>query len=478
MIRISNIVILLLLLLPSMGKAIPDISMEVCRYQASGMPYIEVSIYVAGQSLACQGGATHPYGISYILMVRDQDSTIVAGDRYRLTAMGCPAKDIIDVKRFNLKPGQFEVELEAYDIADSNSLVNTRQDIIIAQDQSAVFISDLNLSATIKTEQSSAPMLNKSGMYLEPLPFQLYYPALSTLNVYYETYHADQLAGQPYVQYTIRPAKGNVPAPIQSYKKLKKETVSANIFQLDISTLISGQYILEANVFDGDKQWKAIASTIFSRLNPKGDSIFIETSTTDLDNGFVNKLPVDSLNYYLRALAPVVNSFDVDIINMLVDKGSEKAKRFFINHYWVERADKYAEAGFNSFMKVARVVDFEYNSGFGYGFETDRGHVYMKYGKPDDVIEVENEPTAPPYEIWFYNSFPATHQANVRFLFYNPTLARNAFDLLHSTAIGEIYNPIWEKDLYRGATLETPGVNATVMGDNVYRVARQYFEGK
>jgi hypothetical protein len=30
----------------------------------------------------------------------------------------------------------------------------------------------------------------------------------------------------------------------------------------------------------------------------------------------------------------------------------------------------------------------------------------MKYGKPDEVITEESEPSAPPYEIWFYTTFP------------------------------------------------------------------------
>lgn len=139
-------------------------------------------------------------------------------------------------------------------------------------------------------------------------------------------------------------------------------------------------------------------------------------------------------------------------------------------------AEKHAQEAFQQYMQVAHVVDMNYRSGFGYGFETDRGHIFLKYGRPDDIIEVEDEPTAPPYEIWFYNSFPATHQANVRFLFYNPSLTKNGYQLLHSTAIGEVKNARWEIELYRDATQETPGVNAREMGDNVYRNARRYFE--
>ena len=472
----NKIVFLLSLLFPIAGRALPDISMEVCRYQVANVPFVEVSIYVAGPSLICKGGSDKTFGIGYILMVKDSLGHVMAGDRYRLTAIGCPAKDIIDVKRFNLQSGIYSVELEAYDIADSLNEVSTSQHIKIEYDLSKVYVSDLNLAATIKPEQPVNASLNKSGMYIEPLPFRFYYPALHTLNLYFETYHIDQLAGQPYVQYTIRPAKGEIPSPIQAYKKLKKEPVSANLFQLDISSLISGQYILEVNVFDGDKQEKARAQTIFSRLNPVGDSIFMESGVIDIKNGFVNSLPVDSLDYYMRAMAPIINSLDVQVMNTLLHKGSEQAKRYFIYRYWTNQADKLAGAAFTKYMKVARVVDFEYNSGFGYGFETDRGHVYMKYGKPDEVIAEEAEPSAPPYEIWFYTTFPATHQQNVRFLFYNPSLAHNAYTLLHSTARGEVYNQLWEKELYRDATLETLGVNDKEMPSNVYRKAREYFE--
>jgi GWxTD domain-containing protein len=202
----------------------------------------------------------------------------------------------------------------------------------------------------------------------------------------------------------------------------------------------------------------------------------METGLLKLELGFVNDIPEDSLDYSMRAMAPVVSSVDTDIMNALLKKGSAKAKRYFIHRYWTNEAGKHAGPAFYSYMKVARAIDGTYRSGFGYGFETDRGHVFLKYGKPDDVITVEDEPSAPPYEIWFYNTFPATRQNNVRFLFYNPSLIKNGHKLLHSTAFNEVRNERWEVELYRDATLETPGVNERVMGDNVHRNARKYFE--
>jgi GWxTD domain-containing protein len=411
-----------------------------------------------------------------MVFIRDKDDHIVAGNRYKLSRLGCPAQDIIDIRRFVLPPGVYSVEVEASDLADTLDVVQIQQDILIEAFSLTPSLSDIQLLSKIKSEPDITSSLHKSGVYMEPLPFRLYYPALNHLYLYLETYQTEQLQGQPYLQYTIKPVQGDLPSPIVTFKKVKKELVTAHVFQLDIKELISGPYWLEAALFDGQKQVQAVQKIEFSRFNPKGDSIFMETGLLKLELGFVNDIPEDSLDYSMRAMAPVVSSVDTDIMTALLKKGSAKAKRYFIHRYWTNEAGKHAGPAFYSYMKVARAIDGTYRSGFGYGFETDRGHVFLKYGKPDDVITVEDEPSAPPYEIWFYNTFPATRQNNVRFLFYNPSLIKNGHKLLHSTAFNEVRNERWEVELYRDATLETPGVNERVMGDNVHRNARKYFE--
>ena len=128
-------------------------------------------------------------------------------------------------------------------------------------------------------------------------------------------------------------------------------------------------------------------------------------------------------------------------------------------------------------MEVAKAVDKFYPSGFGYGFESDRGRVFIKYGRPNDVIKVDNEPSAPPYEIWFYNDFPQTNQADVKFLFYAPELGTN-FRLLHSTVRGETNNPQWQLELYKAVPNEircSNYIDATGVSENLNRRAAEYF---
>jgi GWxTD domain-containing protein len=163
-------------------------------------------------------------------------------------------------------------------------------------------------------------------------------------------------------------------------------------------------------------------------------------------------------------------------MNTLIRENKPDAMRLYLFSFWAKENPNNPEEGYKAYMKVARAIDDKFQSGFGHGFETDRGYVFMKYGAPSDAVTVENDPSAPPYEIWTYHQFPRTGQNNVKFLFYNPSLATNGFILLHSTARGEVNNPRWEVELYRNAPNElddTDYFGGSQMQDNTGRHARR-----
>ncbi|HJW31227.1 MAG TPA: hypothetical protein VJ508_18495, partial [Saprospiraceae bacterium] len=173
MIPFNRIGLFLCLCWSGILHALPDISMEVFRYQSANGPYIEVSLYVAGPSMKCDSISKGAYGIGYVLMVSDSAGHIVAGNRYKLSAFGYPAKDIMDVKRFAVPPGHYKIALEARDILDSLDVVTASQDIDIPSDASKVYLSDVSLHSTIAAVTNQPEEWVKSGLYLEPLPFRL-----------------------------------------------------------------------------------------------------------------------------------------------------------------------------------------------------------------------------------------------------------------------------------------------------------------
>ena len=69
------------------------------------------------------------------------------------------------------------------------------------------------------------------------------------------------------------------------------------------------------------------------------------------------------------------------------------------------------------------------------GYRTDRGRVYLQYGQPNDILEIPSDPVTLPYEIWHY--YYLDNQSNVKFVFYDPALVGNDYELLHSNKYGE-----------------------------------------
>jgi hypothetical protein len=87
----------------------------------------------------------------------------------------------------------------------------------------------------------------------------------------------------------------------------------------------------------------------------------------------------------------------------------------------------------------------------------------MLHGEPNDVIRRPSEPGAKPYEIWMYYTLPPTsstniEQNNIRFIFYEPTLVSNNYQLIHSNALGELFDPRWKLRVY-GSSADPASLN-------------------
>ncbi|MBL0317573.1 MAG: GWxTD domain-containing protein [Flavobacteriales bacterium] len=70
------------------------------------------------------------------------------------------------------------------------------------------------------------------------------------------------------------------------------------------------------------------------------------------------------------------------------------------------------------------------------GWQTDRGRVYLKYGKPNTRIQRPSDPDYWPFEIWHYY-VTDSNLHNRRFLFYDTNLSGD-MELLHSDVPEEV----------------------------------------
>ncbi|MDX1477915.1 MAG: GWxTD domain-containing protein [Saprospiraceae bacterium] len=451
-------------------------SVSISRFTAQGKPFAEIFFYILGSSVTADSLGQASIQCTYLIY---RDSVVVAGDKYNLlSGVGDGHGDFMDLKRHYLSPGRHSLTVEFVDNQDTtNNLTITRSFEIVAP-TAGIAQSDIQLlaSAAPATEQD---IWVKNGVHCIALPYDFYHKGLDRLILYNELYGTEQLSGEDfYVRYAIASASAPDDFLLKSHKRMQPAPVIPLLQTIDISRLSSGEYVIRVEAFTRDHHPLSSASHLFVRSNPEADQLFVESMPQLYDQSFVLSMDADSVRYALKSLAPKVAPDDVEVLNYLIRKGALDNQRRFIHQFWLETDAQDPEGAYREYMDVVAAVDLMYHSGLGHGFETDRGHIYLKYGAPDDMVAVEDEPSAPPYEIWIYYAFPVTNQSDVKFLFYDPSLS-NHFQLLHSTAEGEINNPRWEQELYRDALTESaPGdfIDGAPVQETFHRSARRYFK--
>lgn len=463
-------------------------NISYATFQHQGKGYVEVYLHVLGATTgrAVVTDSTKQALLDVVILFK-KGAEVVKFDKYRLNG---PASvqpiDFVDVKRYNLDNGNYQLEVSVQDQTNLGAAKKFETAMTMSYQPNALAISDIQLLSSIKNAgpESAANPLTKGNFIFEPMPTNYYAKNDELLLFYFEVYNADTAIGSDYVQTIFidnADTKNKLEAISISHKRKQPEPVTASVQRVDIQQLPTGNYNLVVELRDKDRQLLAQRVMPFQRSNPYLNITKEEISSgkLSLQDEFVGKLSVDELIYSLKAIMMQVDKSDGEHLKMITSERNENAMRLYLMSYWAKESPTNPAVAYEAYMKVARQVDQSFANGFGFGFETDRGYTFLKYGPPNNTVFEENDPSAPPYEIWFYNQFPKTSQNNVKFLFYNPSLVTNGHVLLHSTARGETNNPRWEVELYRDAPNEMEGSNfidGTTMQRNTGRHARQLFE--
>lgn len=477
----KNILLFLSLLLGFTHLNALDASLSFARFSSPSGNYVELYLHVSGQTVhATNVSDSTVQGAVKVLIIFEKDGKVVRFDKFQLNSpVGAKVVDFIDLKRFALANGIYQLKVEVEDAADSTQVrTYNAKDLEMNFSTDKLEQSDIQLLASVSPTTEEGTLV-KNGFIMEPLPFNYYGRGVNTLSFYHEIYNSTTAIGEDFVvSYKIEKLEnGKAKKLLIGHKRQKAAAVNPILQKVDISNIPSGNYQLVIEVRNRERELLGSCSSLFKRSNPVADAQVLEEvlAQVNLEEEFVNDLNKEELEYGLRAIVAIMPSMDVELVDIMLKTDSIQAQRMYLYGFWLKEnkiAPKYA---YEKYMEVAHAIDDMYQSGFRHGFETDRGYTYLKYGQPSDISRNELEPSAPPYEIWSYNQLPETGQNNVRFIFYNPSLVADDFILLHSDVIGERSNPQWQLELYRDAPSEQPqdyfgGENVQ---DNIGRSSRQ-----
>ncbi|MDO9512954.1 MAG: GWxTD domain-containing protein [Bacteroidales bacterium] len=435
-------------------------------------PYIETYLSINAASIELVKNELGKFqGTIEILVLFKQNDKIINYNKYDLLSPEFDdstkiSYDFIDLQRYRLQNGNYSFEISITDKYNKSSSFKTRIPIDLIYDESNVIVSGIQFVESYTPSKNGSP-LAKSGLDIIPHPSNFYPAADSQLILYAEIYHSAKILGpnEKFLITTyIQPKESN--NKLDYYTRHKREIaadVNVVFSNFDISKLPSGNYYYSIEIRNKENKLIAFNSIFFQRSNPEL-KVTLESSLAEVDQSFTSKYTSrDTLASFVRFLRPIATQAEKIFIDQDLRRMELKSLQAFFLFFWKERNLIDPESAWMQYLSEVMNVNRLYSSGYTKGYDTDRGRVHLQYGAPNSIndnpfdtgimgslsdTEINKDVSSTvPYQIWHY--YTLKNQRNKIFIFYNPHLVPNEYQLLHSDAMGELSNPQWKAQLHR-----------------------------
>ena len=456
----KSIIILVLVLLAFAGNAQVKAKrlkpyLSTTTYCVPGMtPFVENAIAIENRSAVYKQFEPGKFKatVQIITMFRKGEETTfskIALDSPVVTDTSKLDGAFIGQQRFPLANGEYQMEINITDMNSGEALPTETVTVELNYPDNVPSISDILLfdSYSKATKPSDC---TKSGYDFLPRVYPFYGSNENKLHFYAELYNSNKLydEGKFLVNYYIETVESS--NRMQSYfysKRFDVSKVNVLLNTIDISELPSGNYYLVVEMHDRSNELICSKSWFFQRSNPSKVYDLDDIAGVSIANTFVNNITeLDTLRKYIRFLDPICTELERNYASNLVKTDDTKTMQQFLFNVWSKRSPMNPKQGFDDYLAAVRRVNMSFGTTSFPGYRTDRGYVFLKYGQPDKIMEVPDEPAARPYEIWHY--YEVAHQRDKKFVFMAPDRSTNDYQLIHSNMVGEINNPRWQMEIY------------------------------
>lgn len=278
---------------------------------------------------------------------------------------------ILDQIDLLFKPGKYEVQIKI--ISDSPKEISVEKILEIDHPSSDLYLSDIEFATSIEPADSGKFVKNKVRVMPHPQSvFGEKYPIIYT---YTEIYNLTPNIEYE-VNYYILDEAGDT-----LYKLQPKILSSAfqhvtEIGNVDISAFKEGTYILNVQVTQDNKSvTKGKKFTVIKV--PKEEFEFTP----------------EELKYY-HLIEYIASKDEIDLYNSL----PSEAKRLYLINFW-KRAGKPI---LHTLIERVKYADKNFSSLGRHGRDSDRGRIWIRYGKPDEIEKISFDPVYRPCEKWEY----------------------------------------------------------------------------
>lgn len=406
-----------------------------------------------------------------------QDDKIVQSKKYNLispsyTDSNATKKDFLDLQRFSLPEGNYEMKVSIRDTNTNQQASNYKKELSIHFTDKKIQFSDVEFISSIEKSTSDS-RFDKNGYRIEPFALNFFTTHLDKLGFYVELYNTQRILGKGQdflIKYYIKDYdKDEIIEKYGGFSREKAKEVNVLSGFMPIKELESGNYNLVFEARDRENKILTQKSIFFQRLNT---AITPEVKLKDYQNSFVSKMTKDSLRKFIASLWPISSDLEQNFVqNQLKIASLEVMQQYFL-HFWLKRDKKSPGNAWDKYHKDVLKVNRKYSTSITKGYKTERGRVYLEYGKPDVITEQKHNPSAYPYEIWQY--YKTKQYSNRKFVFYETDIGTNIYRLLYSDVPGEISQPQWKRKLFKRTTITTDPYNESI-DENYGNHVNDYF---
>jgi GWxTD domain-containing protein len=355
---------------------------------------------------------------------------------------------MVDVLRYLMQPGLYEFSFYIEDLNDStNTYTKSIEAKIEIYSETDISLSDIQFASSIKqAKMDKNNVFWKSGLEIVPNPGAIYGSRTPVLFYYLESYNLERLLksdtykNKAYITSLDGKVIEKINPRIQQKKVLNS---SIEVGTINISSLSSGVFNFNFEIFDMEDSLRCSAIKKFYVYNP---SIDVE-SEGEIEN--IEKAIVES-EFTGMNEKELDNDFELTRYFTTSEQGdfykkldNAEAKRRFLFEIW-KNVDPTPNTRINEFklQYKQRIEDAneEFRSYARKGWKTDRGRVYILYGRPTDIERYPNNPTSYAHEIWHYDNI----EGSIIFVFVD-LQEFGEYIQIHSTKRGEPINNNWEE---------------------------------
>ncbi len=426
-------------------------------------PYIETYLSVLGSSVSFKKNANGKFqGIAEVGILFSKNGQIMAAKKYNL--MSPEQKDtlsrpnFVDLQRYALDTGEYEMEMMIRDKNINGKTFSVKENVKINFPVNKVNVSDIELLSSF-TKSETKSVLTKNGFDLVPYTSDFFPENVNELSFYAEVYNTKSILGENekfLISYYIEKFENKfLLSTFAVSKRETSNTINILLAKFNITDLPSGNYNLVVEVKNKNNEMVAQKKTFFQRKNIKAKMKLLDLSGITIENTFASRITgKDTISEFIRSVRPIASDAEKGFLDNQLKLADTKLMQQFFYNFWQSRSPLASEDAWNKYYMDVKAVNAKFGTFVFKGYETDRGRVYLQYGPPDKREESPSEPNAYPYEIWLYYTLEDKsklnpNQTNKQFIFYNPDLVTNNYQMLHSNALSEIHDSRWEMKLHK-----------------------------